>query len=137
MALRRGDWETGDVICHECHLTAPLPPPPTHPHLPPHPRLSLSLALRLSTSSSFFFFLSIAARPPLCVYFPHPFAVMIDLNVQAVAIFLHPLVHSCSHLARLPSILPQFRPGPYLHQRRWRHSLPDLSQRTTRSESMK
>lgn len=28
MALRRGDWETGDVICHECHLTAPslLPP---------------------------------------------------------------------------------------------------------------
>lgn len=26
MVLRRGDWETGDVICHECHLIAPPPP---------------------------------------------------------------------------------------------------------------
>lgn len=108
MVLRRGDWETGDVICHECHLTAP-PDPPTHPHLPPHPHLSLSLALHPSTSSSFFFFLSIAVRPPLCAYFSHRFAVMIYLNAQAAAIFLHPLMQSCSHLACLPSILPQFR----------------------------
>lgn len=46
MVLRRGDWETGDVICHECHLTAPpfLPPPL---HLPPHPHLTLSSVLQL------------------------------------------------------------------------------------------
>lgn len=83
MALRRGDWETGDVICHECHLTAPPtppPPPPTHPHLPPHPRLSLSLARRSSTSSFLFLFFSPPPPPPLCVYFPRRFAVMIYLN---------------------------------------------------------
>lgn len=39
MVLRRRDWETGDVICHECHLTAP--------HLPP----SSSLPSASSSSS--------------------------------------------------------------------------------------
>lgn len=46
MVLRRGDWETGDVICHECHLTAPpFPPPPSH--LPPQSHLTLSCVSQL------------------------------------------------------------------------------------------
>lgn len=90
MALRRGDWETGDVICHECHLTAP-------PHPPPPPPTPICLLIHVSAflarvapqlPLSFFFFFSLSllpptsdvTPPPLCVYFPRHFAVMIYLN---------------------------------------------------------
>lgn len=77
MVLRRGDWETGDVICHECHLTAPpFPPPPSH--LPPQPHLTLFCVSQL---------------PPLL---PQLCALLFILFQTQILIFLsfHPLMHN-------------------------------------------
>lgn len=101
MVLRRGDWETGDVICHECHLTAPpllLPPPLSH--LPPLPHLTLSLAPLTPQ------------HPPLL---PHSLSAHLSLpftfhcnnlfeHILSYLIFLHPP-------SRAPSLrlsLPQY-----------------------------
>lgn len=72
MALRRGDWETGDVICHECHLTAP--PTPPHP-IPPHssPSASSSTSQPFSRTSPlnflflFLFLLHRRTAPVVCL----------------------------------------------------------------------
>lgn len=55
MVLRRGDWETGDVICHECHLTAPpLLPSSLLFHISPFLFPTSSLIVCLSLRSPLF-----------------------------------------------------------------------------------
>lgn len=88
MVLRRGDWETGDVICHECHLTAP-------------PLLPSSLLFHISP---FFFptsylIVCLSLRSPL-------FIVMIYLNTFYIS-HLSSSRLSCSLTLHISS--PYFR----------------------------
>lgn len=82
MVLRRGDWETGDVICHECHLTAP----PFPLHLLPICLLS-HISPFLVCLNFVFFFLTCVPVSPFFVY--SQFLIFFFLLFDAWLFYIH------------------------------------------------